>query len=261
MTTVIRTTVFLIACLTLCRPLPAVSAPDSPVVARLEESFDASPAERKRIYTEVIKLNAESMGADSLERLARAVAFFQRGMDGEDVLVDVMVRTAPALSKLRASSPDFVSDFRSAAEEFDALAAEFPFTAEYSLAARIVAEHWHEGSSLLREALEFGRAWPVSRFTRRIILLSGCRLMLDGEYAAAMESFQALWDESPSSSQSQDACRLVEAMRGTGGIRLSAERMLQWAVSQGRTGHSDLMDLIERHPRYAPGRGRLPSDF
>ncbi|MBW7996920.1 MAG: lytic transglycosylase domain-containing protein [Candidatus Glassbacteria bacterium] len=216
-------------------------------VARLQESFDASPGVRNKIYTEVIKLNGESMGADSLGRLARAVALFQRAMDGEDEFVDRMISEAPSFRQLSRSDPPFLDDYRAAAAELSRLEKLFPFTAGYSAAAGTVADNWHDGGEMLRAGTAYGRTYPVSRFTRRILLLAGCRFLLDQDYQAAADCFHALWEESGTSSQARDACRLVEAMNGAGGLKLGPERMLEWARAQGLTGHSDLTALIKRH--------------
>ncbi len=217
-------------------------------VARLQESFDASPAVRKKIYTEVIKLGGEATGADSLGRLARAVALFQRGMDEEDEFVDRIVKGAPSFRHISREGQPFLTDFRAAAAGFTALDSIFPFTTEYARAAGIIAVNWHDGEALYRAALEFGRSWPVSRFTRRILLLAGCRLLLEKKYKAAAGPLQALLDESAGNSQAKDACRIVEALKGAGGLKLSPEQMLQWAIAQGLSGHSVLTDLIKRYP-------------
>lgn len=241
-------TVLLLACAIPGVP-PVLHAADSgAAVARLQESFDSSPDERRKIYTEIIKLNGEAMGADSLGRLARAVALFQRAMDDEDEFVDAMVREAPSFRQISGTAPPFLDDYRTAADEFYPLAEIFPFTDAYAEAARIVADNWGDGANMFQAAVAYGRRHPVSRFTRRMLLLAGCSLLLEKNYPVAESCFGALWEESGSSSQAQDACRLVEAMDGAGGLKLGPGRMLAWARAQGRTGHPELTTLIERYP-------------
>ena len=244
-----RLPVCLLAVILLATGVPAsFAASSTDAVARLQDSFDASPAGRKKIYTEVIKLNGEAMGADSLGRLARAVALFQRAMDNEDEFVDRVVKGAPSFSHISRDTQPFLADFRAASAEFGVIASIFPFTAEYARAAGIIAGNWDDCEAMCREALEFGRIWPASRFTRRILLLAGCRLLLDKKFNAAAGCFQTLLDESLTNSQARDACRVVEALRGTGGLKLSPEHKLQWAIAQGLSGHSDLTELIKRYP-------------
>ncbi len=229
--------------------LPAsLAASGADAVARLQDGFDASPAGRKKIYTELIKLGGEASGTDSLGRLVRAVALFQRAMDGEDGFVDRIVKGAPSFRHISRDTQPFLADFRAASAEFGALDSIFPFTAEYAAAARIIAENWGDGEAMCRQAREFGSVWPVSRFTRRILLLAGCRLLLDKKYKAAAGCFQELLDESAANSQARDACRVVEALRGAGGLKLSPEHKLQWAIARGLSGHTDLTELIKRHP-------------
>ncbi len=226
----------------------SLSADSRAAVARLQESFDATPAGRRKIYTEVIKLNGEAMGADSLGRLARAVALFQRAMDGEDEFVDRIVKGAPSFRHISRESQPFIADFRAAASEFGALGDTFPFSAEYAGAAGIIAGNWNDSEAMHRAALEFALSYPVSRFARRLHLLAGCRLLLEKKYKAAGTCFQALLDESAANSQARDACRVVEAMKGAGGLQLSPEQKLQWAIAQGLSGHSDLTELIRSYP-------------
>ena len=64
-------------------------------LTRLQDSFGAPPAVRRKIYAEVIRLSGPAE-TDSIALLARAVALQQRAMDLEDEYIDRMIKTAPA---------------------------------------------------------------------------------------------------------------------------------------------------------------------
>ncbi|MFH1068261.1 MAG: lytic transglycosylase domain-containing protein [Candidatus Glassbacteria bacterium] len=228
----------------------AVFSADSPQsVARLQEAFDASPAQKKALYAEVIRLGGPDTAPDSLARLARAVALLQQSMDAEDELVDEMTRSAPGISRVPFQAPAFIGDSRLAAEEIGSLVPVFPFASAYEAYALAVAAHWQDGRALLEASHRYAQRFPLSRFGRRLYLLAGCRLLLDRNYALARESFEALWRESPASGQALDAFQLAYKLNGAGGLKLSADEMLAWAATQGRNGHNQLLDVIKRFPR------------
>jgi len=126
---------------------------------RLQDSFGVAPAGRKKIYAEIIR-DSSSANTDPETMLARAVAFQQRAMDLEDEYISRMIETAPDFAPLEKSAPPFLRDYQHAAAEFEALAAQFPFSESYGKSARLVARFWNDCNSLYQAALSFGRNYP-----------------------------------------------------------------------------------------------------
>ena len=215
-------------------------------VARLQESYGATPADRRAIYNEVISSVGES-GADSLDRLARAVALIQLAMDLEDEYIERMAAVAPNFSGLAVSDPPFFKKYALAVQELTALRSSFPITAEYAAGASLITRKWGSGPELFTASLEFRKTWPASRFSPRLLLLSGCRLLLEKKYSAAHSSFETLWNSFPENGQAASAYRLVDRLNGAGGLALTLPQRLAWGRSQGLGGHSTLVKLFERH--------------
>ncbi|HUU27722.1 MAG TPA: transglycosylase SLT domain-containing protein [archaeon] len=224
---------------------PAFSANDP--VARLQESFIASSAERKEIYSEVIGL-AEKAGGDSAALLARTVAFMQRAMDNEDEFIEHLTAQAPGFRNLIWSDPSFLTDYARAREGFNALHAKFPWIESYASCASLVADNWKDGPLLFRSALSFKETYPLSRFWKRLLFLAGCRLLLEKNYSMAQSAFETLWREAPMSAHAVQAYRLVDAVRDLEKIRLTPQQMLTWGRAQGLAGNSTLRKLIDRYP-------------
>ena len=225
----------------------AGSIASTEVVARLQESYGATPANRRAIYNEVLE-SVDETGADSLDRLAHAVALIQLAMDLEDEYIERLAAVAPKFSSIAVSNPPFLVQYSRAAAEFEALRSSFPFTAEYAAGAALIVRNWRTGSNLFIASLEFRKAWPASRFSPRLLLLSGCRLLLEKKYSSAHSSFETLWNAFPESGQAAAAYRLVDHLDGPGGLALTLPQLLAWGRSQGLSGQSTLVKLFERHP-------------
>ena len=216
-------------------------------LTRLQDSFGAPPAVRRKIYAEVIRLSGPAE-TDSIALLARAVALQQRAMDLEDEYIDRMIKTAPAFSGIERANPPFLPDYRRAADEFATLQVQFPFSESYGKYARLVARFCNDGTRLYQASLSFRRNYPLSRFIRRLLLLSGSRLLLEKNYPLARECFETLWRDTPESSQAVKGYRLVNNLGNAGGLELTPQQILAWGRSQGLNGHSALVRLIERFP-------------
>jgi len=232
------------------------AAAEKDAVARLQDAFSAGAAERKVIYSEVValvdRLRAGGSPVESKALLARAAALKQMAMDAEDEFLDRMKSSAPDFRKLAWSNPSFPGYYRKAAEQFKKLQAEFPFIEPYGESAARVSEGWHDGQALFRAAVSFKEIYPASRFGKRLLLLAGCRLLLEKKYAPAREAFQRLWREAPLSTQAVTAYSLVDALGSDkappGPIRLSAANRLAWGRALGLSGAPVLSRLIELHP-------------
>lgn len=181
----------------------------------LQESFGAPPAVRRKIYAEVIRLSGAA-GTESVAWLARAVAFQQRAMDLEDEYIDRMIKTAPGFAGIERANPPFLPDYRRAADEFATLQVQFPFSESYGKCARLVARFCNDGTRLYQASLSFRRNYPLSRFIRRLLLLSGSRLLLEKNYPLARECFETLWRDAPESSQAVEGYRLVNNLGNAG---------------------------------------------
>ena len=236
-------------------PCSAVIAAVDPV-ARLQESFTADQAERKKIYSEVVSLvDGPGKGDFAVDRkwlLAGAVALKQMAMDAEDEFLEDMKSSAPDFRKLAWSNPEFVKHHRGAAERFEKLYADFPFVEPYGAGASSVARYWQDGSAMLRAAVSFREKYPLSRFWKRLALLAGCRLLLEKKYEPAGKAFQALWNGDPSSPQAVTAYSLVDALgrdKVTESLKLTAANRLAWGRTLGLSGTSVLDRLIELHPQ------------
>jgi len=244
--------VFLLVCfLATCRTLIAEVDP----VTRLQDSFAANQAERKKIYKEVIslvdRLGASDSAVDRKMLLARAVALKQMAMDAEDEFFENMESSAPDFRRLAWNNPEFLSYHRRAAEQFEKLYADFPFVQPYGASAYRVARHWHDGPALFRAAVSFKEKYPFSRFWKRLSLLAGCRLLLEEKYGLAGEAFQGLWRETPSSLQAVTAYSLVDALgedKTAGQLKLTAANRLAWGKALGFSGGSVMEKLIKLHP-------------
>ncbi|RLB12077.1 MAG: hypothetical protein DRG82_17455, partial [Deltaproteobacteria bacterium] len=186
--------------------------------------------------------------ADSTAGLARAVALKQRAMDAEDQFIERMIKQAPGFKRMECSDPPFLADYRRAAREFEELKKRFVWVEPYASSAALVAEYWNDGPGLYRGSLAFMRAHPLSRFAKRLLLLAGCRLLLEKNYPLAQASFETLWRDAPLSKQAVLAYRLVDALNGTGGMKLSPEQMLDWGRALGLGGNHVLRKLISRCP-------------
>jgi len=219
-------------------------------LARLQDSYGASPAARRKIYAEVLSL-AGAAGTDSIGLLARAVALQQRAMDLEEEYISRMIKTAPGFAGIERSNPPFLADYRLAADEFTPLQRQFPFSESYGQYARLAARFWSDGTRLYQSALSFRRNHPLSRFTRRLLLLSGCRLLLEKNYSLAGKSFETLWQDAPESRQAVECYRLVNNLGKAGGLELTPQQVLSWGKSRGLNGHSALVKLISRFPSSA----------
>ncbi len=245
--------VFLLVCFSW--PCSAVIAAVDPV-ARLQESFTADQAQRKKIYSEVVSLVDGSGESDStFDRkwlLAGAVALKQMAMDAEDEFLEDMKSSAPDFRKLAWSNPEFVKHYHRAAERFEKLYADFPFIEPYGACASSVDRYWQDGSAMLGAAVSFKEKYPLSRFWKRLALLAGCRLLLEKKYEPAGKAFQALWNEDPSCPQAVTAYSLVDALerdKATGSLKLTAANRLAWGRALGLSGTSVLDRLIELHPQ------------
>ncbi len=225
------------------------SAPgaDGPV-EQLQESYGAGPAGRRTIYTQVIsQVRALGAGADSVSRLAEAVALGQRAMDEEDALIERLIQVAPNFSRISVEAPSFLNGYREAAAIFESLAPGMPWLAPYAEQARLVAGRWTDGPGLLEEALLFRLRYPASRFWKRHLLLAAGRLLLERDYPRARRALETLWEADPAGIQALTAYRLAAAMRMPDRLGLSADRMLAWGRAEGWRGNAILLRLIERH--------------
>jgi len=216
-------------------------------LALLQESYGESPAARSKIYGEVISLSGAD-NSDSVAMLTRAVALQQRAMDLEDEYISRMIRTAPGFAGIERSNPPFLSDYRRAADEFAALQQRFPFSKSYGECARLVARFWNDPARFYQAALTFRKNYPLSRFTLRLLLLSGCRLLLEGNYPLARECLETLWQDAPESSRAVEGYRLVDNLGKAGSQELTPRQILTWGTTQGLNGHSALVKLIDRFP-------------
>jgi hypothetical protein len=235
-------------CLLLFLPLSDLLSAGA-AVSRLQDSFDARPAERRQIYTEVIGLvDRAGAAADSAELLARAVALEQRAMDAEDEFIGRLVSSAPGFAGLSWSAPPFLADYARAARELGILSSRFPFVQPCAESAKIVSEQWRDGPALLTAARDHRSKYPMSRFGKRLLLLAGCRLAIERNYRLAAEAFAPIWSESPTSGQAVDAYRLADGLKGSRQLELTPEQMLDWGRGLGMSGNAIFTRLIERFP-------------
>ncbi len=220
-----------------------------PLVESLQESFDQTPAARRRTYAAVIaEVDAGTGEISQARRLARAVALNQKAMDLEDDFISQIVSSAPSFSRLPISNPPFLPDYRRAAEAFTALQPGLPFLAEYTDNARLISERWGDGRALLEASLEYKSKYPLSRFWRRLLLLSGFRLAARGDGELARRAFETLWNEVPTSGQAIDSYRLIWALKGSGAPDIPPARMLDWGRGLGGAGRTAFTRLIETWP-------------
>ena len=238
-----------ILCLVFFLPLFALFASQGqdPVV-RLQDSFDATPAVRRAIYTEIIGMGQGAWASDSSVLLAQAVAFKQRAMDAEDDFIESLISSAPGFSNIPRSNPPFLADYQRANELFKLLAAKFPWIKSYAESAGLIVEYWNDGATLFRASLSFKETYPLSRFGKRLLLLAGCRLLLERNYPTAQAAFDALWHEAPTGNQAVLAYRVVEAMRDSDHLKLSPDQLFAWGQAQGLAGNQVFVKLIDRYP-------------
>lgn len=248
---IVKTTPSILFALLLCL-LPVGPLAASDPVVRLQDSFDETPAARRKIYTgvagEIERRLAAGEALDDRLLLARAVALKQRAMDAEDQFIASILSSAPRFANLPISNPPFLADYREASRAFREIESRQPFVAPYALSARIIADHWGDGEAFLKASLEFKERWPLSRFWRRLLLLSGCRLAAQRQWEQARRAFEPLWEEAPTSGQAIDSYRLVWALKGPVSLDIPPERMLDWGRGLGLSGRQAFVNLIEAWP-------------
>jgi peptidoglycan lytic transglycosylase len=248
----IRYLVTFLFCFLMC--VSQVFAAKDPV-SRLQDSFTADQAERKKIYSEVVSL-ADNLSAgttpdDRKALLAGAVALKQMAMDAEDEFFKKMISSAPDFRKLSGQSQDFLRQHRRAAQRFEKLSAKYPFIRSYGASSSLIVRHWQDGSALLHAAISYKEEFPASRFWRRLALLAGCSLILENKYQDALDVFRWLWNESPSNTQAVTAYRLVDALEQSvnhSGFGLNVAQRLAWGKALGFSGNSVLEKMIKLFP-------------
>ena len=237
--------------ITFCWNTPLLSQ-ETPVEL-LNESFTTSgPKSREKIYKKVIALvDLEETAAgginDSRNLLARATAYIQLAMDGEDEYLTRFSQLVPAVSRADKTGASFTGSYTSARKDFRVLLDRYLFVEPYLDYSQAVSQNWSDGLALYTAALDFNARFRHSRFGERLLLLAGVRLLIEGKHTNSIEAFRALWKDYPQSSQAGKAYRIAETMsKSINTYSLNADNFLDWGYSEGHSGNAVLKKLTQK---------------